>query len=526
MKSSNIVYKFLIFILLNLVIFITLAKLVFQYLHFKNDFESFKRKFDFIKKQNNGVITNNLNHPIYVFNNVNYYKEISNILFPVKGEIQENLVYLGSLNIENSKKTKLNLINQKGVAYYNCKDNDFYLFEKETSGISNSLITDGNLEKAIVDDSINLRIKENKGFVFFDSFLFDKGEKLKFYYDPELNLRIFYDSYFSEYYILDLIKKLKELEEGLIENPVLFKFSDFLVLKINDDIMYCIKNYKFDVENLKENDFVLYFLVMYKVKSQEKKEIYEYVKKSLLNKEFEIEKNKILVKIKNKKIYDKILKYFYLPILLNNKKTLEIIEKLNYCKLGNKDSCESISQILSEINGKFEYLKKYFSIGLVYELSKLIDYEKLNQDLLEVLVFTNFLKTKEYLCIFDFDTQNEICFKKLNIKELKNAVEVFKENPSKDNFLNILKEINKIKEKISKDEKINKELNSLITKEITKLKYGEEGFYYFVSPKEIEEYLTKNILIYPSNNIYYYPSLVFEVDKLFKKNNYWYIELK
>ncbi|HIQ51381.1 MAG TPA: hypothetical protein EYH54_05430, partial [Nautiliaceae bacterium] len=106
MKSSNLVYKFLVFIIFNLAIFLILSKLFFEYLSYKKDFNSFKEKFTLIKNKKEGKITNHLERAIFVFNKANYYNEINKILFPIDYN-KESLIYLGTIEIKDSKKEDL-----------------------------------------------------------------------------------------------------------------------------------------------------------------------------------------------------------------------------------------------------------------------------------------------------------------------------------------------------------------------------------------------------------------------------------
>ena len=524
MKSSNLVYKFLVFIIFNLAIFLILSKLFFEYLSYKKDFNSFKEKFTLIKNKKEGKITNHLERAIFVFNKANYYNEINKILFPIDYN-KESLIYLGTIEIKDSKKEDLLLFAKSGTTYYNCEKSDLSLFKKETNSISNSLVRGIDFEDVLLDNSINLRLRKSNGLVFFDSFLLDKREKINFYYDPELNLRLFYDDSFSKYYVIELLKNLKKLEKGIINNPKIRKFDDKIAIRLNEDLYYCI-NYEFD-EKIRIDNFILYYLVLYKINDENKKKLEKYVLNSLNNKDFEIQNNKFLIKIKDKEIYEEITKYFFIPILIGNKKVLDLINELNICKRKGFNYC-TFKEKYYELRdfpylGKFSYLKNYFTIDLIYNLSKEYEYNELINNILDIVLLSNFLKSKEYLCLFDLEKKEEFCFKEINTKELKKLVERFKEEKSKDAFLDLLKEIKKKKNEILKS---NKDISEIIKKNKYLIKNDLKGVYYFIELSDIENYLKNKIFIYPSQEIYYYPSFILRLDKIIKKDNKWIIEFK
>lgn len=526
MKSSNLTYKFLVFIIFNLAIFLILGKLIFEYFNYKKDFDSFKSKFEILKKKNQGKITNHLETPIFAFNKASYYNEINKILFPISFN-KDSLIYLGTSKIEGSEKKEVNLFVKDSINYYNCKGSNFLMFKKEVNTLTNSLIFNGiSLEKTILDDSINLRIRKINDFIFFDSFLMEKGEKVNFYYDPELNLRIYYDNSFSQYYIINLLNNFKKLESGLIRNPKLRKIDNKISIKLSEDLYYCII-YTFDLNNFKVSNYILYYLALYKIEDEKKRKIKDYVIKALQNNEFEIQNNKFLVKINDKTIYENITKYFFIPILLGNKKVFDFIEELNSCKrsASNCDLSKYYEMRDFPHIGKFSYLKKYFNVELIYELSKKEEFAKLIEEILEVIIFTNFLNPKDKLCLFDLKENNEICFNEVDTKKIKELTRKFKDENNVENFRNLVKEIEKLKEELVKNNKKNEIMKIIKNNKLT-IKNELKGVYYFIKLEEVEDYLRNRVFIYPNQELYYFPSFILKVDKIIKEENKWVIKFK
>ncbi|MEO2154968.1 MAG: hypothetical protein ABGW69_04130 [Nanoarchaeota archaeon] len=399
MKSSEIIYKFLTFLLINIVVIIILFTLFFKFINYKSDFELFKEKFASIKGKEQGSLYNHLKYYVFSYINPYYLKNLnlnflyynikpyesynSKLLYFLEDNYNlEDKLYLicyeflnsnpeecervinqvvhrsdfnfnkindylviNSANVDNKRDNK----NNDEENYINAK---FYYYKGVFlfPNVLSQIVVNRNEENSFIfDNSINIRFISYKGYTLFSTLLMKPNENVNFYYDPDLAIRIFYSPKdFSKEFIKDYLNKLKNtIVKGEISNNYLssvFKYNNNYYLAITQKEAYKLGklNLKLNSEQCKEsmkNGFIIYYFFKYKI--LDPKFIIEACSNLLVD-NFEFQENFIIIPflLKDRELNDEffnLIQDYHLSFLLTNSFVNNLLEKVNYCKNNNID---------------------------------------------------------------------------------------------------------------------------------------------------------------------------------------------
>lgn len=398
-KKSQIIYKYLIFLLLSLLTLLIITKTISQFFYYKKDINLASERLEKLKEKKEGSFYNNLKYSIFSYNDFNYLDDNLKIIFDrVVLDLEENNLITFSIdeekNFEKKKSSNLKIGLKEGERkiFINCEEgkNIYYFVNSEKKFLdyrSSFYLTNGEEEKRVIDNYLNFRLKKIGNIILIDGEIAKPNEFVNFLKIDELNIRFFYNpNEISELEIENFINKImkKEKEVNSIEIG-----KNEIKIDIGRNYIYCTKDLKINLSSLETYNFILLNNnFKYILKRDKVKRVFD-----LLSKEYE---NEI-----DKKLLENLIilgKNIYLPL---KKEDLEEINYFSY--LNNNELKKTAKLFLKEINNlkqknkeeKIEiFLKLNDSIRLLKNNNYSIPYKKEleNKEFkIEWLLYSDFL---------------------------------------------------------------------------------------------------------------------------------------